>query len=104
MKAQSIFYYDWYGTVHPTGILFIEAVTANEIVMKLRSMLSTEEGTRMHSIQAFTDDGRFFLVNHDSFVVTYYGRFKPKGDAKEVYMAPGKPVSYNDHYVQHSND
>lgn len=96
MKAQSILYFDWYGTAHPTGTLFIEAVTANEIIMKLRGMLSTETGQRMQSIQAFTDDGRFFLVHHDAFVVTFYGRFKPKGDAKDVYMAPGKPVTYGD--------
>lgn len=96
MRVQSILYFDWYGTAHPTGMLYIDAVTAQEVVMKLRALLSTDTGERMQSIQAFTDDGRFFLVHHDAFVVTYYGRFKPKGDAKDVYLSPGKPVTYGD--------
>lgn len=81
MKVQSIYYIDHYNNIHATGVYVIEKVTVKEIVIELHKMLRNKStGHCPYAIQAFSDDGRFFLVHEHSFVVTYYGRFTPHGD------------------------
>lgn len=81
MKVQSIFYIDHYDNVHNTGVYTIERPTVKEILLELHRLLSDKStGLKPYSIQAFSDDGRFFLVHEHNFIVTYYGRFTPKGD------------------------
>ena len=77
MKVQSIFYIDYYNQMHPTGQITLEALTNREIVLKLRKLLEGTNRDAMYSIQAFSDNGRFFLVNRKSFIVTFVGQFEP---------------------------
>ena len=77
MKVQSIFYIDYYNQMHPTGQITLEATTNREIVLKLRNLLENTNSDAMYSIQAFSDNGRFFLVNRKSFIVTFLGQFEP---------------------------
>lgn len=75
MKVHSITYTDYFGQVHPSGIIFIEKPTVRDIVDELHNMLGTSKMSDMESINAFSEQGRFFVVSRKSFVVTYYGQF-----------------------------
>lgn len=78
MRVQSVFYIDYFGQMHPTGVVTLEALTNRDIVMKLRQLLEDTNRDAMYSIQAFSDNGRFFLVNRKSFIVTFVGQFLPE--------------------------
>lgn len=78
MKVQSIFYIDYFNQMHPTGQITLEALTNRDVVLKLRMLLEETNRDSMYSIQAFSDTGRFFLVNRKSFVVTFVGQFLPE--------------------------